>query len=84
MAMNTIIMIGDGMGWEMARAAAIYKQIQNGKTGATLSDFYTQGEGTGLNFQTLTGYALATTYGTTIAGSGRSPFWFVWRTWSKR
>jgi len=69
MAMNTIIMIGDGMGWEMARAAAIYKQIQNGKTGATLSDFYTQGEGTGLNFQTLTGYALATTYGTTIAGS---------------
>jgi alkaline phosphatase len=69
MAMNTIIMIGDGMGWEMARAAAIYKQIQEGKTGATLSDFYTSGKGTGLNFQKLENYALATTYGTTIPGS---------------
>ncbi|WZI67081.1 MAG: hypothetical protein HEQ19_00555 [Gloeotrichia echinulata CP02] len=69
MAKNTIIMIGDGMGWQMARAAAIYKQIQNGKTGDTLNDFYTAGKGTGLNFQTLTGYGLATTYGTTIAGS---------------
>ncbi|ARV59491.1 alkaline phosphatase [Nostocales cyanobacterium HT-58-2] len=62
-------MIGDGMGWEMARAAAIYKQIQEGKTGATLSDFYTSGEGTGLSYQNLTGYTLATTYGTTIADS---------------
>ncbi|NMG20146.1 alkaline phosphatase [Brasilonema bromeliae] len=62
-------MIGDGMGWEMARAAAIYKQIQEGKTGATLSDFYTTGEGTGLSYQNLTGYTLATTYGTTIADS---------------
>ncbi|MBD2770583.1 alkaline phosphatase [Iningainema sp. BLCCT55] len=63
-------MIGDGMGWEMARAAAIYKQIQEGKTGAnTLSDFYTSGKGSGLSFQNLTGYTLATTYGTTIAGS---------------
>ena len=62
-------MIGDGMGWEMARAAAIYKQIREGKTGTTLSDFYTQGKGTGLSFQTLTGYTLATTYGTTIADS---------------
>jgi alkaline phosphatase len=69
MAKNTIIMIGDGMGWEMARAAAIYQQIREGKTGTNLSDFYTQGKGTGLNFQTLTGYGLATTYGTTIAGS---------------
>ncbi|WP_016949598.1 alkaline phosphatase [Anabaena sp. PCC 7108] len=69
MAKNTIIMIGDGMGWEMARAAAIYKQIREGKTGATLSDFYTEGKGEGLNFQTLTGYTYATTYGTTIAGT---------------
>ncbi|WP_260446020.1 MULTISPECIES: esterase-like activity of phytase family protein [unclassified Nostoc] len=69
MAKNVIIMIGDGMGWEMARAASIYKEIQNGKTGANLSDFYTQGKGQGLNFQTLQGYGLATTYGTTIAGS---------------
>ena len=66
MAKNTIIMIGDGMGWEMTRAAAIYKQIQEGKTGASLSDFYTSGKGTGLNMQTLTGYAIATTYGTTV------------------
>ena len=54
MAKNTIIMIGDGMGWEMTRAAEIYKQIQsakttnsliNGKTTSdptlSLSDFYT-------------------------------------------
>lgn len=67
MAKNTIIMIGDGMGWEMARAAAIYKQIEEGKTGNTLADFYTSGKGTGLNLQTLTGYALSTNYGTTIA-----------------
>jgi alkaline phosphatase len=67
MAKNTIIMIGDGMGWEMTRAAAVYQQIQEGKTGASLSDFYTAGKGTGLNMQTLTGYTLATTYGTTIS-----------------
>lgn len=66
MAKNTIIMIGDGMGWEMTRAAAIYKQIQEGKTGATLADFYTSGKGTGLNMQTLTGYTIATTYATTV------------------
>jgi alkaline phosphatase len=69
MAKNTIIMIGDGMGWEMTRAAAIYKQIQEGKTGASLSDFYTAGKGTGLNMQTLTGYTIATTYGTTVPNS---------------
>jgi alkaline phosphatase len=57
MAKNTIIMIGDGMGWEMARAAS----IANGAVP------YTSGEGNGLNFQTLSGYTLATTYGTTIA-----------------
>jgi alkaline phosphatase len=67
MAKNTILMIGDGMGWEMARAAAIQKQINAGKTGDTLADFYTQGVGTGLNFQRLAGYGLATTYGTTVA-----------------
>ena len=69
MAKNTILMIGDGMGWEVARAAAIQKQINAGATGTSLTDFYTSGKGTGLNFQTLTGYALATTYGTTIAGT---------------
>lgn len=66
MAKNTIIMIGDGMGWEMTRAAAVYKQIQEGKPGATLADFYTSGKGTGLNMQTLPGYVISTTYGTTI------------------
>lgn len=53
---NVIIMIGDGMGWNMARAAAV------AKGGA----FYTAGKGSGLSFQTLTGYGLVTTYGTTI------------------
>jgi alkaline phosphatase len=66
MAKNTIIMIGDGMGWEMTRAAAVYKQIQSGATGTSLTDFYTSGKGTGLNMQTLTGYTIATTYGTTV------------------
>nr|WP_245602831.1 alkaline phosphatase [Gloeothece verrucosa] len=60
-------MIGDGMGWEMARAAAIQKQINAGNTGNRLSDFYTSGKGSGLAFQQLSNYALATTYGTTIA-----------------
>ncbi len=69
MAKNTILMIGDGMGWEMVRAAAIAKQIAAGKLGDKLSDFYTSGTGTGLNLQTLTGYGLATTYGTTISGT---------------
>lgn len=53
---NVIIMIGDGMGWEMARAAAV------AKGGA----FYTAGKGSGLSLQTLTGYGLVTTYGTII------------------
>ncbi len=55
---NVILMIGDGMGWNIARAAAI------AKGGA----FYTAGKGSGLSFQTLTGYGLVTTYGTTIQG----------------
>jgi alkaline phosphatase len=64
---NVIIMIGDGMGWEMARAAAIQKQINAGNTGNSLSDFYTSGKGSGLAFQNLSNYVLSTTYGTTIA-----------------
>ncbi|MBE9181522.1 alkaline phosphatase [Oculatella sp. LEGE 06141] len=67
MAKNVIIMIGDGMGWEPARAAAIAKQIQEGQSGNQLNDFYIEGKGEGLNFQQLDNYALATTYGTTIA-----------------
>jgi alkaline phosphatase len=66
---NTILMIGDGMGWEITRAAAISKAMSEGKFGSTLKDFYTQGRGFGLNLQTLKGYALSTTYGTTIADS---------------
>jgi alkaline phosphatase len=66
-AKNTIVMIGDGMGWEMVRAAAIAKQIEAGAAGKTLNDFYTAGTGTGLNLQKLSGYGLVTTYGTTIA-----------------
>ncbi|MBW4540879.1 MAG: alkaline phosphatase [Myxacorys chilensis ATA2-1-KO14] len=69
MAKNVILMIGDGMGWEMARAASIYNQIQAGNTGSTLDDFYTSGFGSGLSFQGLKGSSLATTYGTTIADS---------------
>lgn len=67
MAKNTIIMIGDGMGWEMARAAAIAQEVAEGNPGNTLSDYYTEGKGQGLSFQELEGYHLATTYGTTIA-----------------
>lgn len=69
MAKNVILMIGDGMGWEMARAAAIYQQIQAGSSGSTLSDFYTSGFGSTLNFQKLSSSSLVTTYGTTVAGS---------------
>ncbi|KAM3096755.1 alkaline phosphatase [Phormidesmis sp. 146-12] len=53
---NVIIMIGDGMGWNMARAAAA------AKTGT----LYKAGKGQGLNFQKLKGYTYTTTYGTTI------------------
>ncbi len=66
---NTIIMIGDGMGWEMTRAAAIASLIKNGKKGDSLKDFYTKEKGFGLNMQKLQGYALATTYGTTVLGT---------------
>jgi alkaline phosphatase len=54
--LNVIIMIGDGMGWEMARAAA----VANG------APMYTSGKGQGLSFQNLSGYSLVSTYGTTI------------------
>lgn len=67
MVKNTIIMIGDGMGWEMARAAAIAQEVAEGNQGNNLSDFYTEGKGEGLSFQELEGYNIATTYGTTIA-----------------
>jgi alkaline phosphatase len=66
---NTILMIGDGMGWEITRAAAIQIAIDKSRSGKTLKDFYTQGRGAGLNMQRLKGYALSTTYGTTVAGS---------------
>ncbi len=69
MAKNVIIMIGDGMGWEVTRAAAIQKQINEGATGDTLSDFYTEGTGSGLAFQELSGYEIATTSATYIDGS---------------
>ncbi len=68
MAKNVIIMIGDGMGWEMARAAAIQKQINEGKTGDSLSDFYLSGKGEGLSFQNLDGYSLVTTSTTYVDG----------------
>jgi alkaline phosphatase len=59
---NVILMIGDGMGWEMARAAATAKNPS--------AAMYTSAKGQGLSFQNLTGYTLATTYGTTTKGSG--------------
>ena len=62
-------MIGDGMGWDIARAAAIQQQINEGHSGNTLSDFYTEGTGEGLAFQNLDSYAIATTGGTYIDGS---------------
>lgn len=68
-AKNVIIMVGDGMGWEIARAAAIQQAINEGAEGDTLEDFYTEGTGTGLSFQNLDGYAIATTGGTYIDGS---------------
>ncbi len=66
---NTILMIGDGMGWEITRAAAIQLEIDRGNKGEALKDFYTAGRGSGLKMQTLKGYTLATTYGTIIADS---------------
>ena len=67
-AKNVIIMVGDGLGWDIARAAAIQQQINEGAQGNTLGDFYTEGVGTGLSFQNLDGYAISTTGGTYIDG----------------
>ena len=86
MAKNVILIIGDGMGWEMARAGAIYNQVQDeitrykaeGKADSeiasifstkTLSDYYVEGKGSGLEFQGYEGYQLVTTGATKIAGS---------------
>ncbi|WP_416666764.1 alkaline phosphatase [Egbenema bharatensis] len=71
MAKNVIIMVPDGMGWEMARAGAIAKLLSEGNTGTTLSDFYTEGKGTGLSFQELAGFTYATTYPTVVLGDNR-------------
>ena len=67
-AKNVIIMIGDGMGWEMARAAAIEKMINEGAKGTALTEFYAEGVGEGLSFQDLEGYAISTTSNTYIDG----------------
>jgi alkaline phosphatase len=69
MAKNVIIVVPDGMGWEMARAGAIAKLINQGHPGNTLADFYTEGKGEGLSFQTLEGFTYATTYPSVIAGN---------------
>ena len=69
MAKNVIIMIGDGMGWEITRAAAIQKAINEGAEGNTLSDFYTEGKGSGLALQNLENFEIATTSATYIDGS---------------
>ena len=67
-AKNVIVMIGDGMGWEMARAAAIQSMVNEGAEGMTLTDFYAEGVGEGLSFQDLEGYAISTTSNTYIDG----------------
>jgi len=67
-AKNVIVMVPDGMGWEMARAAAIAKQISEGHSGNYLEDFYTEGKGSGLSFQELENFTYATTYPTVIDG----------------
>ncbi|MEM8831903.1 MAG: esterase-like activity of phytase family protein [Cyanobacteria bacterium P01_G01_bin.19] len=72
---NVIMIVGDGMGWEMVRAAAIARLIDEGHQGNTLEDFYTEGRGEGLSFQELEGYTHATTYSTIIDGDkGNSAF----------
>ncbi|KAL3775325.1 hypothetical protein HJC23_003146 [Cyclotella cryptica] len=81
---NVILVIGDGMGWEMIRAGAVAKQvvselksmgvdISTGASGAlaaqakaafagrTLSDYYTEGKGSGLSFQELSEFHVVTT-----------------------
>ena len=72
LSMNVILMIGDGMGWEMVRSAAIYSQINAGTQGDLLTDFYTEGRGNGLAMQELSGFQVATTYSTTVDGSKKN------------
>lgn len=60
MAKNVILMVGDALGWNAARAAVIANQIEEGNTGNSLSDIYTEGKSDGLNFKTLENYMLAT------------------------
>jgi alkaline phosphatase len=72
MAKNVIIFVGDGMGWEMARAGAIAKQIDAGHSGTTLADFYTEGPGKGLSFQELEKYTSATTYPAIVEGNNNN------------
>lgn len=45
---NIILMIFDGMDWQTARAAALYRQHRSGRTSPPR---YTSGRGTGLSFQ---------------------------------
>jgi alkaline phosphatase len=86
MAKNNILIVGDGMGWEMARSAAIFNQVEKeittlkaaGKTdleikavfaNRTLDYYYTSGKGTGTPYQAFSGFTLATTGSTKVAGS---------------
>ena len=86
MAKNNILIIGDGMGWEMTRSSAIYNQVEKeiatlkaaGKTdleikavfaNRTLDYYYTSGKGTGTPYQDFSGFTLATTGSTKVAGS---------------
>ncbi len=69
MAMNVIIVVPDGMGWEMARAGAIAKMIDAGHEGNTLDDFFVEGKGQGHSFMELEGFTWATTYPMTVDGS---------------
>jgi alkaline phosphatase len=86
MAKNNILIVGDGMGWEMARSAAIYNQVEKeittlkaaGKTdleikavfaNRTLDYYYTSGKGAGTPYQDFSGFTLATTGSTKVAGS---------------
>ena len=69
---NVILMIGDGMGWEMVRMAAIYNLVMEGHQGNLLSDFYTEGKGSGLAMQELSGFQSVTTYSTIVDGSTRN------------
>ena len=86
MAKNNILIVGDGMGWEMSRSAAIYNQVEKeitalkaaGKTdleikavfaNRTLDYYYTSGKGTGTPYQDFSGFTLATTGSTKVAGS---------------